>query len=281
MLDQSRTSSNLIDGVIQLGRGRIISSSAFRRRPVGAAAEITVLDQIIPACGGCLFHLDAVHVNRACIRCQQMWIDCCRTSCGVSNLQSGPITVCRQNFTTDLLASVPHDEICPGRTGFNICREGVGFSSRHRKTVPIYARLSSCCGSNQFQRLAAQICCFRRYRAGHTTVTQMCLDGKSTIVQKDRTKTKSSYRTLPLVEPFEELLLRLKEEQAQNRKLCGRSYSKKYTEYIYVDQLGQLIKPGYITQHFSQVLEKNDLRRFASTIFAIAAPACSTLMVSA
>lgn len=93
------------------------------------------------------------------------------------------------------------------------------------------------------------------------TVTQMCLDGKSTIVQKDRTKTKSSYRTLPLVEPFEELLLRLKEEQAQNRKLCGRSYSKKYTEYIYVDQLGQLIKPGYITQHFPQVLEKNGLRR--------------------
>ena len=93
------------------------------------------------------------------------------------------------------------------------------------------------------------------------TVTQMCLDGKSTIVQKDRTKTKSSYRTLPLVEPFEELLLRLKEEQAHNRKLCGRSYSKKYTEYIYVDQLGQLIKPGYITQHFPQVLEKNGLRK--------------------
>ena len=63
------------------------------------------------------------------------------------------------------------------------------------------------------------------------------------------------------MEPFEELLLRLKEEQAQNRKLCGRSYSKKYTEYIYVDQLGQLIKPGYITQHFPQVLEKNGLRR--------------------
>ena len=93
------------------------------------------------------------------------------------------------------------------------------------------------------------------------TVTQMCLDGKSTVIQKDRTKTKSSYRTLPLVEPFEELLLRLKEGQEQNRKLCGRSYSKKYTEYIYVDQLGQLIKPGYITQHFPQVLEKNGLRK--------------------
>ena len=28
-----------------------------------------------------------------------------------------------------------------------------------------------------------------------------------------------------------------------------------------MDQLGQLIKPGYITQHFPQVLEKNDLRK--------------------
>ena len=63
------------------------------------------------------------------------------------------------------------------------------------------------------------------------------------------------------MEPFEELLLRLKEEQAQNRKLCGRSYSKKYTEYISVDQLGQLLKPGHITQHFPQVLEKNGLRK--------------------
>lgn len=93
------------------------------------------------------------------------------------------------------------------------------------------------------------------------TVTQMCLDGKSTVIQKDRTKTKSSYRTLPLVEPFEELLLRLKEQQIQNRKLCGRSYNNKYSEYIYVDQMGELVKPGYLTQHFPLVLEKHGLRK--------------------
>ncbi len=93
------------------------------------------------------------------------------------------------------------------------------------------------------------------------TVTQMCMDGKSTVVQKDRTKNKSSYRTLPLVEPFEELLLRLKEQQAQNRKLCGRSYNNKYSEYIYVDQMGELVKPGYLTQHFPILLEKHGLRK--------------------
>ena len=51
------------------------------------------------------------------------------------------------------------------------------------------------------------------------TVTQVCVNGKSTIIEKDRTKTKSSYRTLPLVPPFEELLYRLQAQQEMNRKL--------------------------------------------------------------
>ncbi len=59
------------------------------------------------------------------------------------------------------------------------------------------------------------------------TVTQVCVDGKSTVIEKDRTKTKSSYRTLPLVEPFEQLLHKLKAEQEQNRMLCGKAYCKK------------------------------------------------------
>ena len=48
------------------------------------------------------------------------------------------------------------------------------------------------------------------------TVTQVRLDGKSVVVAKDRTKTKSSHRTLPLVEPFERLLVRLWREQQTN-----------------------------------------------------------------
>lgn len=93
------------------------------------------------------------------------------------------------------------------------------------------------------------------------TVTQVTLDGKSTVISKDRTKTKSSYRTLPLVKPFEELLYRLKEQQEENRKLCGNAYCEKYTDYIYVNELGERIKPNYITQHFPVVLEKNGMRR--------------------
>ena len=93
------------------------------------------------------------------------------------------------------------------------------------------------------------------------TVTQVCVEGKSTIIEKDRTKTKSSYRTLPLVAPFEELLHRLKAKQEQNRKLCGKSYCTQYAEYIYVNEIGDLIKPGYITQHFPMLLEKKNMRK--------------------
>lgn len=93
------------------------------------------------------------------------------------------------------------------------------------------------------------------------TVTQACVDRKSTVVQKDRTKTKSSYRTLPLVPPFERLLIQLKADQARNRKLCGRSYNTDYLDYIYVNEIGELIKPGYLTQHFPALLEKKGLKR--------------------
>lgn len=86
------------------------------------------------------------------------------------------------------------------------------------------------------------------------TVTQVCVDEKSTVIEKDRTKTKSSYRTLPLIPPFEELLYRLKARQEQNCKLCGGAYCKKDADYIYVNEIGELVKPGFITQHFSLVL---------------------------
>lgn len=54
---------------------------------------------------------------------------------------------------------------------------------------------------------------------------------------------------------------RLKAKQEQNRKLCGRAYCTKYTDYIYVNEIGELVKPGYLTQHFPYILEKNGLRK--------------------
>ena len=93
------------------------------------------------------------------------------------------------------------------------------------------------------------------------TVTQVCIDGKELTVARDRTKTKSSCRTLPLVAPFEKVLLDLKQQQEENRKLCGNSYCKKYLDYIYVNEIGERIKPNYVSSHFPLVLEQNHLRK--------------------
>ena len=93
------------------------------------------------------------------------------------------------------------------------------------------------------------------------TVTSCNLDGKLTIVESDTTKTKSSMRTLPLVPFVRERLLTLKDEQKENRRLCGRSYSKEYSGYICVNEIGDLIKPNYVTEFFPKLLEANGLRR--------------------
>lgn len=93
-----------------------------------------------------------------------------------------------------------------------------------------------------------------------TTVTVTNINGKLEEVEKDRAKNKASYRVYPLPQLFEELLLKLKNDQATNKQLAGRSYNYKYQDYIYVDKLGNRIKPGYITQHFALVLKKNNLR---------------------
>ena len=80
------------------------------------------------------------------------------------------------------------------------------------------------------------------------TVNETRIDGKYTLVLADTTKTKSSYRTLSLVAPFEAILKRMKAEQEENRKLCGNCYCQDYLGYIYVNELGELIKLAYL-QH--------------------------------
>lgn len=92
-------------------------------------------------------------------------------------------------------------------------------------------------------------------------VTQATVNGKFITIAKDRAKNKSSLRTLPLVAPFRELLLRIKEEQAEQRRVCGKSYCTEYLEYIYLDPVGKLIRPDFVTQHFSLMLEKKNCRK--------------------
>ena len=93
------------------------------------------------------------------------------------------------------------------------------------------------------------------------TVTIATIDGKKTIIADDTTKTKASYRTLPLVPHFRAKLLAVKEEQEKYRKLCGKAYNKVESKYIYTDQLGNRINPDYLSDAFPQFMVKNGFRR--------------------
>ena len=108
-----------------------------------------------------------------------------------------------------------------------------------------------------------------------SVVTAANVDGKQVLVQKNTAKTKSSMRTLPLVPPIEDLLLRMKKAQDAFKALCGNSYSKEYQDYVYVNQLGQLVKPEYLTTHFPIFLEKHGLRRIR---FHDLRHSCATLL---
>ena len=85
--------------------------------------------------------------------------------------------------------------------------------------------------------------------------------GKCLIRGEDVLKTKSSVRTLPLLPVIEDLLLRQKAQQETYRTLFRSSYCTDYLDYVCVDQMGVLIRPNFVTEHFTYLLEKYGLRK--------------------
>lgn len=108
------------------------------------------------------------------------------------------------------------------------------------------------------------------------TVTQTYLDGKTILVQADRTKNKSSQRTMPLIPVFRERLQELKARQEENRKICGSSYNTEYLDYVFVDEMGNLFKPNYVSGTFKKLLKKNGLPEIR---FHDLRHSCATLMI--
>lgn len=74
-------------------------------------------------------------------------------------------------------------------------------------------------------------------------------------------KNRSSKRTLPLPIPVFEMLLETKARQEFYRKIFKTSYSRAYEDYVCVNQLGELLKPSYVTAHFPILLEQLGLRK--------------------
>lgn len=97
------------------------------------------------------------------------------------------------------------------------------------------------------------------------------------LVASDTTKTKASMRTLPLVPFVKERLLAIKAEQENNRRLCGRSYNRQYLGYVCINEVGDLIKPHYVTEQFPKLLETNGFRHIR---FHDLRHSCASLMLA-
>lgn len=109
------------------------------------------------------------------------------------------------------------------------------------------------------------------------TVSNCLIDGRRRDIASDTTKTKSSMRTLPLVPVFRELLLNKRAEQEEYKRLCGRSYSKEFLDYVCVNQLGIRSSTHYLSSAFPKLLERNGLRKIR---FHDLRHSCASLMLA-
>jgi len=60
---------------------------------------------------------------------------------------------------------------------------------------------------------------------------------------------------------LQHMLNKMKKEQEQNRKVCGKSYCTDYLDYIYVDPMGKRIRPDFLSQHFPDFLVAHQMKR--------------------
>ena len=91
------------------------------------------------------------------------------------------------------------------------------------------------------------------------TVTSLQVDGKTKMYAQDSAKTKSSMRTLPLVGSFRDYFQKVKEAQELNKKVCGNCYNHEYDGFVFVDELGERMRPNYLTEYFPKYIAKHGM----------------------
>lgn len=79
----------------------------------------------------------------------------------------------------------------------------------------------------------------------------------SKVVEKDKTKNASSYRTFPLTEEARAIFEAAKAMKDENRRLFGKEYHE--SDYVFTWPDGHPYSPDYITDKFSSLLQKHDL----------------------
>lgn len=93
-----------------------------------------------------------------------------------------------------------------------------------------------------------------------TKIVEYRENGKKVVEPVEEMKNKSSRRTLPLPDPVYEMLTLKREQQSTYQKMFKGSYNRQYVDFVCVNQLGELLRPSYVTDHFRELLDKYGLR---------------------
>ena len=86
------------------------------------------------------------------------------------------------------------------------------------------------------------------------------IDGKIELYKSNKLKNETSNRILPLLPQAENLLLEKKRQIENNKTMLGKQYDNQYLDYVCVDNMGRLIRPGRLTHSFCKILKQNNLK---------------------
>ena len=93
------------------------------------------------------------------------------------------------------------------------------------------------------------------------TVTSIQVNGKTKIIEQNSAKTKSSMRTLPLVGSFAEYFREVKAAQELNKQVCGNCYNYEHDGFVFVDELGERMRPDYLTTQFPAFIQRHGMKK--------------------
>lgn len=99
-----------------------------------------------------------------------------------------------------------------------------------------------------------------RITVSHVVIRQKDSNGQQVFVGRNRAKNQSSLRSLPLIPEIAEQLKEMKRTRKELKRLLGSAYPIEYEDYVFVDEIGDLIKPDRVSAHFKRILKKNGMK---------------------
>lgn len=88
------------------------------------------------------------------------------------------------------------------------------------------------------------------------TICRAMIQGKKNYL-KNCAKNESNYRALPLTADMRNMLLMLKQQQEEHKRMCGDSYQESDLIFVWPD--GSPITPNYVTRTFHKLIKSSDL----------------------